>query len=83
GQDPADSSRDPKSAHASHCADRPAPWCFRGEIRGFVVVSRTGKQFRCTHMRSKVDAFHPKFELDADLNAARNVSMRPVIRVLS
>ncbi len=45
--------------------------------------SRTGKQFHCTHMRSEAGDLHPKFEIDADLNVARNVSMRPVIRVLT
>jgi len=42
--------------------------------------SRTGKQFRCKQMRYKDGASLHKFELDADLNAARNICMRPLIR---
>ncbi len=42
--------------------------------------SRTGKQFRCKQMQYKNGVSHHKFELDADLNAARNVCMRPLIR---
>jgi transposase len=70
--------------------------CAKGEERALKITvqskknslheyfgSRTGKQFRCIHMRSKAGGLHPKFEIDADLNAARNVSMRPVIRVLT
>jgi len=44
--------------------------------------SRTGKQFRCKQMRYKDGTSQHKFELDADLNAARNVGMRPLIRSL-
>ncbi len=44
--------------------------------------SRIGKQFRCKQMRNEDDVFHNKFELDADLNAARNICMRPLIRSL-
>ncbi len=42
--------------------------------------SRTGKQFRCKQTLYKDGTSHHKFELDADLNAARNVSIRPLIR---
>ncbi len=42
--------------------------------------TRAGKQFRCKH---NDDVSHHKFELDSDLNAARNVSMRPLIRSLA
>ncbi len=42
--------------------------------------TRVGKQFRCKH---NDDVLHHKFELDSDLNAARNVSMRPLIRLLT
>lgn len=41
--------------------------------------SRTGKQFRCKQIQNKVGISHHDFELDADLNAARNVCMRPLI----
>ncbi len=44
--------------------------------------TRTGKQFRCKQMLYKDGTSHHKFEIDADLNAARNVSMRPLIRLL-
>ena len=70
--------------------------CAKGEERALKITvqskktflheyfgSRTGKQFRCTHMRSEAGTLHLQFEIDADLNAARNVSMRPVIRVLT
>ncbi len=42
--------------------------------------SRAGKQFRCKQMQYKNGVSLHKFELDSDLNAARNVCMRPLIR---
>ena len=45
--------------------------------------SRCGKLFRCEQSHHRDDNFYHKFELDADLNAARNVSMRPLIRILT
>ncbi|MHA1746529.1 MAG: zinc ribbon domain-containing protein [Promethearchaeota archaeon] len=45
--------------------------------------SRTSKEFRCNHVRAAKGVSPQIFALDADLNAARNVSMRPVIRVLT
>ena len=51
----------------------------KGHLRDY-FGSRTGKQFRCKQLQNKDGTSHHKFGLDADLNAARNVCMRPLIR---
>ena len=54
----------------------------KGHLRDY-FGSRSGKLFRCEQTHHRDDNFYHKFELDADLNAARNVSMRPLIRILT
>ncbi len=51
----------------------------KGHLRDY-FGSRIGKQFRCKLLQNKDGTSHLKFGLDADLNAARNVCMRPLIR---